>query len=57
MKRVILNKVEIDYHEDRPYKDEADKRSQQFRELAKVINENAKITEEALNLLLDNFKK
>ena len=33
-----LNKIEIDYFEDRPYKDEADKRSTQFREVGKVVN-------------------
>lgn len=36
---MLISEIEIDYHENRPYKDEAEKRSLQFRELAKVINE------------------
>ena len=34
-----LNKIEVDYFENRHYENEADKRSQQFREVAKRIND------------------
>lgn len=41
-----ITKIETNYWEDRPYDDEAQKRSVQFRVLADKINELVEILEE-----------
>ena len=56
MTKIILNQIEVNYWEDRSLSDKGEpfKRSEQFREIVKVVNENAKTTEEWLNKLKDN---